>query len=325
MFNLLKTRKKFWIIDLGAALTKIVVGIIDDSSLVQIQDFRIEKTPEQIWPEANSQKKANIRGFLRPFLRGYRHKDEVILLINDKEMMVSTFTFPMMTIPEVEEAIFWQLQLLTSANLEHWRIDFVARERTQWLEYLGVDDKNLDVLGVAVERTLLTWYTRIFRKNGCRLKAIVPQLYGFDTLINQDGDQPTLIIDMGKACTRFFYYQGDSLSENHRIDLDADWDGETYLQQISKAVEQIFISPLGCEKAGENGKIYLMGGESLHPGVMAYLTKAMNKEIWPTYYLLDEKEALIFPRQMSKAELCLITPCVCGLIKWAQIYACGGS
>lgn len=321
----MKTRKKFWIVDLGEALTKVVVGVIAHDGMVHIKDIRIEKTPAQIWFEADAGKQPETRGFLRPLLSGCRRKDEVILLINHKEMMVETFTFPIMTIAEVEDAIFWQMQLLTSANLEHWRIDFVARKRTKWLEYLGMNEKNLEVLGVAVEKTLLGWYTRIFRKNGCDLKAIVPQLYTFDILMDQEGDQETLIIDMGKTCTRFFYYQGDSLNENHRIDLEAHWDGETYLQQIIKAAEQIFMSPLGCEKAGANGNIYLMGGESLYPGVLAYLTKRMNKEIRPTYYLLDEKEGLNFPRQMSKAELCLITPCVCGLIKSAQISGSGGS
>ncbi|PKM61364.1 MAG: hypothetical protein CVU99_03725 [Firmicutes bacterium HGW-Firmicutes-4] len=320
----MKKRKKFWIVDLGEALTKIVVGVINESGIIDISDIRIEKTPEQFRPEAKPEKKPKIRGYLRPLLKGHHRKDEVTLLINHKDMMVATFTFPMMPINEVEDAIYLQMELLISENLEQWRIDFVARERTQWFEHLGMDDKNLDVLGVAAERTLLTWYTKIFRKIGCELSAIVPQSYAFDTLMTQNGGQPTLIIDMGKKCTRLLYFQGDALSENHRIDLEVHWDGETYLQQIIKAAEQIFISPLGCEKAGDNGNIYLMGGESLCPGVLEYLTKRMNREIRPTYDLLDEKEELIFPRQMSKAELCLITPCVCGLIKSAQIKSAVG-
>lgn len=321
----MKKKRKLWIVDLGEALTKIVVGVINESGIVQIKDFRIEKTSEQFWSEVDSKKKPKTRRLLRPLLRGYRRKDEVILLINHKEMIIETFTFPMMTISEVEEAIFWQMQQLTSENLEYWRIDFLVRERTQWLEYLGMNDKNLDVLGVAVEKNLIAWYMRVFRKNGCDLKAVVPQFYTFDMLMNQKGDHPTLIIDMGKASTRFIYYPGDSLGEHHRIELGKDWDGETYLQQIVKAAEQILMSPVGGEKAPANGNIYLMGGESLHPGVMEYLSKWMNIEIRPSYYLLDENDKLIFPRQMSRAELCLITPCVCGLIKSAQISGSGGA
>lgn len=314
----MKKSKKLWVVDLGEALTKMVVGSIDESGMVQIKDFRIEKTLEQIWSDVDANKKPKTRGFLRSLLRGHRRNDEVILLINHQEMMVETFTFPMMTIAEVEEAIFWQMQQLTSENMEYWRIDFLARERTQWLEYLGMNDKSLDVMGVAVKKTFLGYCTRIFRQNGCVLNAIIPQFCTFDTLMNQTADQQTVIIDMGKECTRFFYYQGDSLSENHRIRLEKDWDGEAYLQQIIKTTKQILLPPLGGEKVEKNGNIYLMGGESLHRGVLEYLRRWMNKEIKPAYFLLDEKEDLIFPRLISKAELCLITPCVCGLIKSAQ-------
>lgn len=315
----MKKRKKRWVIDLGEALTKIVVAAIDNSGMVQIKDIRIEKTPNWIWPEANLEKKPKTRKFLRALLRGYRRQDEVMLLINHKEMMVETFTFPMMTLAEVEEALFWKMQLLTAENLEYWRIDFVARERTQWLEYLGMDNKNLEVLGVAVEKNRVARYTKIFRENGCNLSSIVPHFYPLDILINQDGDRPTLMIDMGKQATRFFYYQGHALTEYHRIELERDWDGVTYLLQIIKTAEQVLLSPSDCAKAAETANIYLMGGESLHPGVHQYLTKWLDKEIKPSYYLLDEKEQLTFPRQISKSELCLITACVCGLIKSAQI------
>lgn len=320
----MKKRKKLWIVDLGEALTKIVVGVMDESGMVTVKDFRIVETPEQIWPEVNSKKKPKIRGFLRPLLKGYRRKDEVMLLINHKEMMVAAFTFPMMTLPEVEDAVYWQMQLLTSENLEHWRIDFVARAQTQWFECLGIDEKKLDVLGVAVDKAQLVWYSRIFKKSGCDLQSIVPQFYTFTCLMNQDVKQPTLMIEMGKSGTRFFYYYGGSLIENHRLELEKDWDGETYLQQIIKAAKEILMSPLRGDSAGKIGNIYLMGGESLHAGVLDYLTKWMAKEIRPGYALLDEKEELAFSRQMSKAELCLITPCVCGLIKWAQTGRTGG-
>jgi len=321
----LKKPRKRWTVDLGEALTKIVVGVLDESGMVQIKDFRIEKTPDQIWSEADPEKKLRVGRFLRKLLKGYRRKDEVMLLVNHKEMMVATFTFPMMTLPEVEDAIYWQMQLLTSENLELWRIDFVAREQTQWYECLGMDEKKLEVLGVGVEKARLIWYSRVFKKSGCDLQAVVPQMYTFACLMNQEMEQPTLMIEMGKNCTRFFYYCGGSLIDNHRLELEKDWDGETYLQQIIKTAEQIFMSPLRSGKVEKNGNIYLMGGESLHAGVLEYLTKGMNKEIWPIYSLLDEQEELIFFRQMSRAELCLIAPCVCGLIKWAQIDRTGGS
>ena len=164
--------KKLWIVDLGINLTKIVVGFAGESGQVHIEDIRIEKTPGNYCENAQT-----MGAFLRPLLKGYRRKDELMLLINNKEMLVGTFTFPMMTLQDVEDAIYWKMQLLVSENIDNWRIDFTARERTQRLEYLGIDDKKLAVLGVGVEKTLLRWYYRIFKKSGFVLKSIVPQFY----------------------------------------------------------------------------------------------------------------------------------------------------
>lgn len=305
--------KKLWIVDLGINLTKIVVGFAGELGRVHIEDIRIEKTPENYLENAQM-----MGAFLRPLLKGYRRKDELMLLINHKEMLVGAFTFPMMTLQDVEDAIYWKMQLLVSENIDNWRIDFTVRERTQRLEYLGIDDKKLDVLGIGVEKALLRWYFRIFKKSGFILNSIVPQFYTYSSMLDGDDDCPTLIIDMGKTGTRIFYYNQGSLIENHRIELNPDWDGETYLLQITKVVEEVLQSPLGYAKGCKNENIYIMGGESLHVGVRDYLSKSIKKGIHPTYYLLDEREEMIFPRPITRAELCLITPGVCGLIKWAQ-------
>ncbi|MBU4440280.1 MAG: hypothetical protein L6276_03035 [Acetobacterium sp.] len=310
--------KKLWIVDLGINLTKIVVGFAEDSGRVHIEDIRIEKTPGNYCENTQT-----MGAFLRPLLKGYRRKDELMLLINHKEVLVGTFTFPMMTLQDVEDAIYWKMQLLVSGNINNWRIDFTARERTQRLEYLGIDDKKLDVLGVGVEKARLRWYYRIFKKSGFVLKSIVPQFYAYTSLMNADDDHPTLIIDMGKTGARIFYYNQGSLIENHHIELDPGWDGETYLLQIIKVVGEVRQSPLGYAKGYENEAIYIMGGESLHAGVWDYLSRSIEKSVLPTYFLLDEREELIFPRLMTRAELCLITPGVCGLIKWAQINSSG--
>lgn len=315
----MKKQKKLWIVDLGIEMTKIVVGFVTASGLVQIEEISIEKTPENYLENTQT-----MGAFLRPLLKKHRGQDELMLLINHKEMLVGTFAFPMMTLQEVEDAIYWKMQLLVTGDIDNWRIDFTATERTQRFEYLGIDDKKLDVLGVGIEKGLLRRYNRIFKKSGFVLKAIVPQFYTYTSLLNKDEDQPTLIIDMGKTSTRLFYYNRSALIENHRIELDPSWDGETYLLHIIKVIEEIRQSPLGYGKGCDNEKLYLMGGESLHAGVRDYLSTRVEKEIHPTYFLLDESERLIFPRPMTKAELCLITPGICGLIKWAQTSDDGG-
>lgn len=319
MFSHLKKSKRLWVIDWGEALIKIVLGEVNDSGLVRIIEFRIEKNPEQIWPETNPETKRATSKLLRSLLKGYQRTDEVILLINQAKMMIATFTFPMMSLADLEDAVYWQMQLLTSEDLDHWRVDFVARVQNQWFERLGMDEQTLAVVGVAIKKARLTRYIRFLKKNGRRLNAIVPQFYTLDSLLIEQDGQPTLIIDIGNRSTRFFNYKGNVLSENHQIELETGWDGAFYLEQIIKTVEQIFISPLGCEKTGRDGDIYLMGGESLHPGVREYLSKSMGKDVQSIDVLLEANESLVFTEQISRMQLCLITPCVCGLMKYAQI------
>ncbi|OXS25209.1 MAG: hypothetical protein BI182_05605 [Acetobacterium sp. MES1] len=314
----MKKSKRLWVIDWGEALIKIVLGEVNDSGSVRIIDFRIEKNPKLIWPETNPETKRATSKLFRSLFKGYHRRDEVMLLINQAEMMVATFTFPMMSLSDLEDAIYWQMQLLTSEDLDHWRIDFVARVQNQWFECLGMDEQTLDVVGVAIKKAQLTRYIRFFKKNGRSLNAIVPQFYPLDSLLIERDGQSTLIIDIGSRSTRFFHYKGNVLSENHQIELESGWDGAFYLQQIIKVVEQIFISPLGCEKVGQDGTIYLMGGESLHPGVREYLSKSMGKDVQSIDVLLEANESLVFAEQISRVQLCLVAPCVCGLMKYAQ-------
>ncbi len=314
----MKKSKRLWIIDWGEALIKIVLGEVNDSGSVRIIEFRIEKNPTQIWPETNPETKRATSKLFRSLFKGYHRTDEVMLLISQAEMMVATFTFPMMSLADLEDAIYWQMQLLTSEDLDHWRIDFVARVQNQWFECLGMDEQTLNVVGVAIKKAQLTRYIRFFKKNGRSLNAIVPQFYPLDLLLIEQDGQSTLIIDIGNRSTRFFHCKGNVLSENHQIELESGWDGAFYLQQIIKVVEQIFISPLGCEKVGQDGTIYLMGGESLHPGVREYLSKSMGKDVQSIDVLLEANESLVFAEQISRVQLCLVTPCVCGLMKYAQ-------
>lgn len=315
----MRKRKKSWFIDIGEALTKVVVAIIADSGEILIKDVRIAKTPGQLWPAANASPQLKARRFLRPLLRGYRRDEEVVLLINHRHIVVGTFTFPMMTISELEEVVSWQLELLIEADREAWRIDFVAHEKNQWLEYLGMDNKELQVLGVAIEKRLLAGLVKIFRDNGCCLTTIVPHFYPMDILFTLGQNQTGLIIEIGKKWTRFFYFEGDTLKEYQQLGLETTWDGEMYLQQIVKMSERVILSPTVDGKNGAHQKIYLMGGESLHPGVLEYLTKWLRCEIIPCYRLLEKLEELVFPEPMSPAELCLIAPCLCSMIKKIQL------
>lgn len=320
-----KKRKKLWIVDLGQELTKIVWGFPTENGLVQVTGFCLEKTPKDVWLEDERRKKPGLEAFLRPLLKEYHRKDELMLIINPKEMIIVAFTFPKMTLKEIEAAIFWKIKLLIAGNVENWRIDFVAKERIKRYEYLGIDAPKVAVCGVGVEKFRLSRYIKVFKKIGIELKSIVPQLYTFTSLINQELNNPILLIDMGKTCTRLLYYNDGTLIENSCIELAPEWDGEMYLQQIIRAVDEIVQSPLRRAEGNENVDIYLMGGESLHAGVLDYLNQGIGKSVCPTYLIWDARAELLLPRLLTKSELCLITPCLCGLIKWSQTKAAGVS
>ncbi|AFA49386.1 hypothetical protein [Acetobacterium woodii] len=321
----MKKQKKLWVVDLGKAVTKIAWGFPTTNGTLQVAGLVIEKTPKGLWPEDQPQKKPGLEAFLRPLLKEYQRQDEMMVIINHNEMIVVTVTFPKMTLQEIEAAIFWKIKLLITGNVEAWRIDFVAKEGIQRYEYLGIDAPKVAVCGVGIEKFRLSWYVKVFKKIGITLKSIVPQLYTLTSLIDQEINNSILIIDMAKTCTRFLYYNDGSLIENSCLALEPEWDGEMYLQQIIRAVDEIVQSPLRRAEGNKNIAIYLMGGESLHAGVLDYLNNGIGKNIWPIDLIWAERADIILPQLLTKSELCLITPCLCALIKWSQTKVAGGS
>lgn len=319
----MKKQKNLWVVDLGEKLTKITKGFATENGLLHIGKFWIEETPKDVFEEDHAQINVKLGVLLRSLLKEHKNKDDLLLLLNHKNMVTASYTFPMMTINEVEEAIKWKMQVLLSEDFDNWRVDFLAKERIERFEYLGIDDKKLDVLGIGVKKEVLSAYCKVFKRTRHVLKSVEPQFHSLSSMLDEDQNTPTLIIDIGRSSTRLFYYVERFLIEVQRVELEDGYDGEMYLQQVIKVILDSFQSPLGFAKGYKNGNVCVMGGESLHSGVLNYLERYINKEIKPTYLVLAEKQNLQFSREMTKEELCLLTPCICGMLKRYQTIRSG--
>jgi hypothetical protein len=240
-----------------------------------------------------------------------------MLFVDRKEMEVVTCTFPMMEKTEVKAAIEWELRMLIREKFETWRIDYLAKERIDRYEYLGVDQKKLDVTGIAVEKEKLSAYVKVFKTIKHPLDSIVPVFHGL-SILAEHTRTVSLIIDMGKISTRLYFFSEEALIAEKNIRLEDDWDGRTYLCEIIKRINELFQSPVIRSRGHGHEEILIIGGESLHGGVIDFLEKGLNRKVSPAIAVLEERIFIKFPEGLTQVEKCLLLPCLCGSLKWTQ-------
>lgn len=312
----MKKQNRLWVVDLGEAVTKIIIGKTDENGVILIENYWIEKTPQNMFNEGNPEKKLDLVVFLRDLLRSYHHWDELMLVFNHKKMILALFTFPMMSIEEVCEALYWKMQIIIPERLEDWRLDFLARKRIDVFEYLGINDKKLDVMGIGIPKTVLTAYCEVFKGTKHALKTIEPQFHGLGRLLKKQGEERTLIIDIGYSSTRLLFYDQGFLQEERRIETKVQSDLNAFLAPIIEAVQESHESPLSLARGFENEIIYLLGGGSLRPGVLEVLKEKIKKEINMLTIMVRDSGIFMFQKGIPEEELCLLLPCLGGLLSW---------
>lgn len=314
----MKKRKRLWAVDLGEATTKIALGGPDENGVMIVENYWIEATPKDVFTEGSPEKRMDLVVFIRDLLRGYHPGDELMLVFNHRRMILASFTFPMMEVEEVLEAIHWEMQVIIQEKFDDWRLDFLAKERIEVFEYLGIDDKMLDVLGIGVPKDVLTAYCQVFKGAKHALEIIEPQFHSLGRLVKKHGEKSRLILDMGWISTRLLFYAHGFLQEERRIETNLSNDLITFLTPVVEGVLESFQSPISLARGFENEVIFLFGGGSLVPGVPEYLRKKINREINMLSILGRDSEVFKFQKEISEENLCLLMPCLGGMLGWVN-------
>lgn len=314
----MKHKNKLWVVDLGEAYTKIIKSSVKEPEIVNVENFWIEKTPRHVWDENFTLENKALAFFLKPFFKEHKKSDELMLIVAQRDVKVITYTFPMMNQSEVKAAIEWKLRLLMSEQFENCRIDYLAKERIDRYEYLGFNQKKLDVTGVAVEKEKLLAYEKVFKMTRHRLDLIVPMFHVYSVL-GEKNDCVSLIVDMGKSAARLYYFAGGALVEEKTIKPKKGWDGQTYLWEIIKNIQVGFNSSVTRSRNHESEEILIIGGESLHKGVVDFLEKGLNRKVSSTLNVLEMRKFINFSSEVTNVETCLLLPGLCGILKWAKL------
>ncbi|KNZ41428.1 hypothetical protein AKG39_12500 [Acetobacterium bakii] len=313
----MKKRGKLWVVDLGKAITKIVIGAINENGVILIQNYWIEKTPADVFTDKAPGKNMDLMVFLRGLLKEHHHGDELMLVINHENMILESFAFPMMDIDEVKDAVRWKMRVSIPQGFEQWRIDFLARKRIDVFKLLGVDDRKLDVLGIAVPKNVLADFQGIFKGAKHTLKIIEPQFLGLGKFLQKLGEKNNLIIDMGCTTTRLLFYTDGFFQEERRINTVTSNDLESFLMPVIDAVKESFYSPLSLARGGfENDTVFLSGGGSLNSGVVEYFGEKINRKITMLSALGRDSELFEFQKEVKEEELCLLMSCLGGMLGW---------
>lgn len=311
----MKKSKRLWVVDLGEKTTKIALGAPDENRVMVVENYWIGATPQEVFREGTPENKIEFGAFLREHFKDRRRTDELMLVLSHRTMVLAPFTLPMMDEEEVEKAIHWKMQVIIPERIKDWRIDFLARERIDVFEYLGVDDKRLDILGIGVPKAVLLNYCRVFKGAKQRIEIIEPQFHGLGRLLKTHSGQSSLIIDLGFTSTRLLSYAHGFLQEERRIEIIKSKDLKAFLTPIVNGILESFQSPLSLARGFENEAVFLMGG-GLVPGVADYLSGAINREVKELSIQGRDPLLFKFQKEISKEELCLLMPCLGGMLGW---------
>lgn len=310
-------RKRLWVVDLGEAITKIILGEFNENGIICIENYWIEKTPGNVFREGFPEKSLDLVVFLRDLLKGHHSRDDLLLVFNHRKMILASFIFPMMEIEEVCEALQWKMQILIPERLEDWQLDFLASERIDVFEYLGINDKKLDVLGIGIPKNVLAAYCGAFKGAKHILKNIEPQFHGIGRLLKINGEKINLILDIGYTSTRLLFYAQGFLQEERCIEIDTGKDYKKFLTPVIESVLESFRSPLSLARGFKNETIFLLGGGSLIPGVLDYLREKIKKEIRMFSIFGRDSEIFRFQEEITEENLCLLMPCLAGMLGMA--------
>jgi Tfp pilus assembly PilM family ATPase len=307
-----KKKKKTWVIDLGEGVTKVIKGFLDEKRGVVVEKYWIKPTPIGIFSEGIPQKELESKVFVRELLRESHVFDRIILVLNHPQIVVEAFEIPLLDIEEIQKVVYWKMKLIIKDSIAQWRIDFLAKERTEAFEYLGIEDKQLDILVIAIPKEVLIGNMQVVKKRNLKITIIEPQFHSLSRFL--DDDHNYLIIEIGVSNTRIYYYVKGLLKTMDQLENQNNNDDRQNLLPIIDCILKKIESPLLMTQWGEKNQILLAGGGSCALGVREYFEEKLNRSVVYITDCLKMTDRIVVNENMDEWDKMLIMPCLGGLL-----------
>lgn len=301
-----------WVIDVGNHSTKLIKAKRDKDKKLAIAKLLLET--EWTKKEVIKGQKSPFPDGITAFFKGYRKKDQVILLMADSDLRVNFWHLPFVDQDEVEAIIYWKMQELTADQLKNWHYDYLAKERVDRYKNLGIDDYSIDALTVVVGKDTIENYAKILKKNRkIYLNKILPQFYGIGKMLEKEAFKRVFFLDLGCFKTLFYDFKEGLLA--YKMDM-IPRDKETlkeYLKRIRRSLED-HIQLDHYKNNDQKPLLFLMGGGSLGAEVEKYLAASEKYRLGSLADILTDANYLKGQEKLEKAEMLLFFPAIAALM-----------
>ncbi|MGL4607851.1 MAG: hypothetical protein ACRCU3_10355 [Eubacteriaceae bacterium] len=311
-------RKRQWSMDIGKTTTKIAVGRSTGEGGFCVENYWIIKTPWDIFERDVPVPTLDFLIFIKECFKFRKRKEPLTLVIDHPRMIFKSFVFPMMSIEEVEKGVYWKIQTYLSGEAKDWRYDFIAKERAVVFEYLGVEEKELDVLGIAIPKIILKKTINAFNKGKQKINRIIPQGMFLNELFLNKNEDNKLLIDLGGSNGGLFFMSQGFLIQVERLSFkpikEAETLDEALVEKMATEINLLLNTPLLKAKGFKEIEIICLGGGSLHQKRVEMLQNKLGKNVKSVSIMDVDTEVIELPKKMTEEEFPLLIPCLSGLI-----------
>ncbi|WKY47112.1 hypothetical protein Q5O24_12180 [Eubacteriaceae bacterium ES3] len=277
-----------WTVDIGEESAKIVKALKTPAGIPEIEGtyqdralckdkLFLYKSKEQIELLSNC-------------FDDYRRGDQINFLLKDSSIIIETFSMKPVSKTQLEDIIYWKMKKLKLEHGKKWHYDYLAEERVEVFEQLGVEEKNIDVVSVFAEQTLIRNCQSLFKAGGLKVSKVLPQFIGMGKLFKQNALKHILLLDLGYSKASLYQFRNGLLINYLELNPDLSLSFSENLSLIVRTMENQ-LRLFQDKREREKSLLCLVGGGSLSPGIRVWFDDHPKWELVNNRDLLAEQVA----------------------------------
>lgn len=308
--------KREWFMEINGGYTKYVAGRKLENGTCKIESYGIFRTPWDVFENGLPLKELDLCVFLKACLKDRKKKEKLTLILKHSGVLITSFVLQTMSLTEIEKAVYWKLYEIVSSDPKEWRFDFLARERIAVFKHLGMNKKELDIIGIAVYKKILLSYKEVFKKINHRIDVIVPEFFVLEKLLKENQNKSKLLINLGVDEIYFFLFVNNFLFKVKNIKAPflkrilLKEEEEKEIKILKHEINEILEDPLFRAKGFPYTEVFVFGDGASK--LEEALFRIEEKNYFFNAFILNEED-FIFNEKVEKEELLMLITCLGGL------------
>ncbi|MDK2905642.1 MAG: Type pilus assembly protein PilM [Eubacteriaceae bacterium] len=297
----------FWVADIGEESAKIIQAKkTATGSLEIVGTFRKKGLNKDTFILAPKKEAFEV---LADCLTDYRRGDQITILMKDPAIVVEPFMIKAVSDQSLEDIVYWKMKKLQTSTQKKWHYDYIASQRLEVFEQLGLEERYFDVVAVYAEKNLIKNCQKLFKAGDYKVTKIIPQFIGLGKILEKRDGKNALFVDIGSSQIILYQYFKGIL--RHQLSIDTSQLNVENFTNISSSIEN-HMRLYQDKREREKSQLYLVGGGSLAPGVQEYFTAHSKWELTDPSELI--KDELSNSQDLARESVSLFFSALAGLL-----------